>query len=93
MQMRRSRSHHVPFILGLLALGWGVACVAMGAFSEGPSLKLSALAQPDFVLMSCDQQLASAPGSIRRYRSAPAPGCAKYCSCVVASATAVHAAK
>jgi len=62
--MRRSRSQHVPFILGLLALGWGVACVAMGALSEGPSLKLSTLAQPDIVLMSCDQDIASAPYSV-----------------------------
>jgi hypothetical protein len=61
--MRRSRSQQVPFILGLLALGWGVACLACvgtRVLSEGPSLKLSTLAQPDVVLMSCDQDLSSA---------------------------------
>ena len=70
--MRPLRSQHVPFILGLLALGWGVACVAIivgsgvvsGALSEGPSLKLSTLAQPEVVLMSCAQDPAGAPYSV-----------------------------
>ncbi|HEX6244313.1 MAG TPA: hypothetical protein VFZ61_25525 [Polyangiales bacterium] len=51
--MRRQRPQPLSLLLGLLALGWASACVAVMLGSENGSVGLSALSPPELVLMSC----------------------------------------
>ena len=62
--MRRPRSKHLPFALGLIVLGLGAACLALCASIEAPSVGLSALAAPELVLMSCDRELGASAYSM-----------------------------
>lgn len=55
--MRRQRPQPLSLVLGLLALGWASACMAVMLGSEAESVGLSALSPPEMILMSCADEV------------------------------------